>query len=141
MEKNMLQSTTEVNVRFNELDPLRIVWHGNYLKYFEDGREDFGKKYKLSYIDVKDAGLATPIIKANVDYKCALRYPETIIIETTYEPHPAAKIILHYKILRKGTNEVIAEGQTIQVFTDFDGNLMFCAPEFYTNWKKQWGVE
>ncbi len=40
---NKLVSTTEVLVRFNEADPLGIVWHGHYIRYFEDGREDFGK--------------------------------------------------------------------------------------------------
>ena len=41
----------EMAVRFNEADPLGIVWHGHYIRYFEDGREDFGKKYGLAYLD------------------------------------------------------------------------------------------
>ena len=32
-------------IRFNETDPLGIVWHGHYITYLEDGRESFGKKY------------------------------------------------------------------------------------------------
>ena len=141
MNQSKLQTKKEIQVRFNELDPLRIVWHGNYVKYFEDGREDFGKQFGISYIDVKDARIATPIINFNCDYKRALQYPETIVVETTYEPCRAAKIILNYKIFRKESMELIAQGQTTQVFTDFDGNLLLCAPVFYENWKKKWGVE
>lgn len=135
-----LKSVKEVQVRFNELDPLRIVWHGNYIRYFEDGREDFGAKFGISYIDVKEAGVATPVINVNCDFKQMLRYPETILVETTYQTNPAAKIILNYKIFRKETNELIATGQTTQVFTDFNGNLLLCSPEFYDNWKNKWGV-
>ena len=140
MSKPILQAVKEIQVRFNELDPLCIVWHGNYIKYFEDGREEFGKNYGISYIDVKNAGVATPIINVNCDYKKYLAYPETILIETTYKPCAAAKIILKYRILRKETRELMAEGQTTQVFTDFDGNLLLCSPEFYYNWKQKWGV-
>jgi len=40
--KTELNSTTKIQVRFNEADPLGIVWHGHYIRYFEDGREAFG---------------------------------------------------------------------------------------------------
>lgn len=140
MSSKILQSVKEVQVRFNELDPLSIVWHGNYIRYFEDGREDFGAKYGISYIDVKDAGVATPVINVNCNFKKTLRYPETILVETSYQYTPAAKIILNYKIFRKETKELITTGQTTQVFTDFQGNLLLCSPEFYTNWKKKWGI-
>ena len=36
-----LTDRKEIIVRFSEVDSMRIVWHGNYLKYFEDGRESF----------------------------------------------------------------------------------------------------
>ena len=140
MSKPLLQSVKEVQVRFNELDPLQIVWHGNYIRYFEDGREDFGDKFEFSYIHMKNAGVAAPVIKVNCDYKKSLRYPEVILVETTYEPTPAAKIILNYKIYRKETKELIAEGQTVQVFTDFEGNLLLCSPDFYTDWKSKMGL-
>lgn len=141
MEKPILQSIKEVEVRFNELDPLRIVWHGNYMRYFEDGRENFGQKYGIAYMDLKNLGVVTPVINVNCDFKQYLAYPETILVETTYEPTAAAKIVLHYKIFRKGTNDLIAIGQTTQVFTDLEGNLLLCSPAFYTNWKKKWGIE
>ncbi len=35
----VLSEKAEVLVRFNEADPLGIVWHGNYIRYFEDGRK------------------------------------------------------------------------------------------------------
>ena len=37
-----IKETTTIRVRFNETDPLGIVWHGNYISYFEEGRESFG---------------------------------------------------------------------------------------------------
>jgi hypothetical protein len=41
MKKSLIEKTA-IPVRFNEADPLGIVWHGHYIRYFEDGREAFG---------------------------------------------------------------------------------------------------
>ena len=49
-------------VRFNETDALGIVWHGNYITYFEDGREAFGREHGISYLDVQQHGYTTPIV-------------------------------------------------------------------------------
>ena len=59
-----LTAQTKLQVRFSECDSLQIVWHGNYLKYFEEGREDFARKHGISYLDAKQNGVATPIVKS-----------------------------------------------------------------------------
>ena len=60
---------TEVSIRFSEVDALGIVWHGHYIKYMEDGREAFGIKYGISYLDVQKAGYIVPLVKVNCEYK------------------------------------------------------------------------
>ena len=66
METKTLVSTTEVDVRFSEVDSLRVVWHGNYLLYFELGREAFGKQYDLEYLRNWSLGLDLQIIVRTV---------------------------------------------------------------------------
>ena len=56
---------SKVRVRFVETDPLGIVWHGNYIQYFEDGREAFGRHHGISYLNQKHFGYATPIVKSD----------------------------------------------------------------------------
>ena len=48
-EATTLISELEIKIRFSETDAMGIVWHGNYIKYMEDGREDWGKNHGLSY--------------------------------------------------------------------------------------------
>lgn len=131
-----LSHRTEVAVRFSEVDALGIVWHGHYLKFFEDGREDFGKKYGLGYLEIYKHGFATPIVKLNVDYKKTVKYGESVIVETTFINNPAAKIIFNYKVFRSSDNELVATGETIQVFLTTDHELYITMPEFFEKWKK-----
>lgn len=132
-----LTHRTEMNVRFNEADPLGIVWHGHYLRYFEDGREDFGKTFSLSYLDFYKHGIAVPVISAECQYKKPLRYGDQMIIETTCVNLVSAKLRFEYKIFDAANNSLAAYGSTIQVFVDaktFD--LQLTNPDFFENWKK-----
>ena len=69
-----LKTRISLRVRFHECDPLQIVWHGNYLKYFEEGREDFCRKHGISYRDAQVHSIATPIAKSLCEHKLPLRY-------------------------------------------------------------------
>jgi len=132
----LLKNETEVIVRFNEADPLGIVWHGHYVRYFEDGREAFCKEQGISYLDFYHNGWAIPIVSINCDYKKPLRYGEKIIVETTFIPCVAAKLIFEYRILHPETKEVIAKGSSIQVFVDVRSfELQLFPPQFFLDWK------
>lgn len=137
---NTLRKTAEISVRFNEVDSLRIVWHGHYVNYLEEAREEFGKAYKIGYCDVEKEGYATPIVKVEIDYKRQLRYGDTAIVEVTYVDSEAAKLIFDYVIKRKSNNEIIATARTIQIFLFLDSReLSLNQPDFIMDWKKKNG--
>lgn len=140
METNLLVARTEVKVRFCEVDAMGIVWHGNYLKFFEDGRDAFGKEFDLDFVDLYNSqGYLTPIVTVNCDYKRPLRLQEKAIIETTFVPTEAAKIIFDYKIFRDTSSgsELLTSGRTIQVFLK-NGELSITNPDCYQQWKEKW---
>lgn len=126
-------------VRFNETDPLGIVWHGNYITYFEDGREAFGRHFGISYLDIQKSGFVTPIIKSVCEHKFPLKYGDKCRIETTYEDTLAAKMIFKFKIFNQN-EKLVCIGETIQVFLDEEGELMLTLPPFFEEWKKKVGL-
>jgi len=130
-----LINKTLTKVRFSEVDSMGVVWHGNYVKYLEDGREAFGSEYGLSYTDVYEKGLMTPIVKLDVDYKGMIKYGDEILIVTEFVPTVAAKVIFKYKIYNAKDNKLVLTATTIQVFIDLEGQLQLTNPEFFANWK------
>ncbi len=135
-----LVNRTGIKVRFNEVDSLRIVWHGHYIKYFEDGREAFGAQYGLGYLDFYEQKLVTPVVDIEVHYKSQLVYGDEVIVETRFINTEAAKIIFEYKIIRKSDNLVVATGRSIQVFLTTDGELILTNPDFFIDWKRKQGL-
>ena len=138
-EATALTISKDIRVRFNETDPLGIVWHGYYITYFEDGREAFGRHHGISYLEVHEHGFTTPIVKSVCEHKLSLRYGDIARIETTIVDTPAAKMIFRYTIY-DAKNEIACTGETIQVFLNKNGDLMLTNPPFYEAWKRKVGL-
>ncbi|HNW70954.1 MAG TPA: acyl-CoA thioesterase [Bacteroidales bacterium] len=136
----MLSEFTKINVRFHEVDSLRIVWHGHYLKYFEDGREAFGRKYGIGYMDVFSVGLMTPLVKISCEYKRPVKYDDNVMLETRFVNTEAAKVIFEFILFNETTKEVYATGESTQIFLNEKNELMLTSPEFFMDWKKKWGL-
>lgn len=133
--KTELRHTTSFRVRFSETDPLGIVWHGHYITYFEDGREAFGDAFGISYRDIEANGLLAPVVKCVCEYKSPLRYGDQGEVETIFVNNLAAKLMFRY-VIYGPQKQVIATGETIQVFTDTKGELMLTNPPFFEEWKR-----
>ena len=135
-----LADTTTIKVRFSEVDFMQIVWHGQYIRYFEDGRESFGNHYGISYMDVYKNGFMTPIVSLDCQYKKSLCVGDEAIIETRYINTDAAKIVFEYTIYNADDHLVVATGSTTQVFLNMNRELELANPQFYLDWKKKWGI-
>ena len=134
-----LTDRTTVRVRFSEIDSMQIVWHGEYVRYFEDGRESFGK-HGLGYMDIYGEGYMVPIVDLNCQFKQPLSFGEEVIIETQYISCEAAKIQFEYVLYRATDNNIVATGSTTQVFLNKDKELELITPTFYQEWKKKWNI-
>ena len=140
--KTHFTATARIEVRFNECDPMGIVWHGNYIKYFEEGREAFSKKYNFDYLEFYDKGYSTPIVHVTSDFKKPLKYRDVALIETIYMKTDAAKIIFDYIIRKESTGEIMCKGSTTQVFVNMKkGELALVLPDIFVTWARKNGFK
>ena len=115
-EEVILKASKVLDIRFSEVDSMNVVWHGSYMLYFEDAREEFGRKYKLEYLRIADFGYYAPLVDMQFHYRKPITYGMRPRIDIIYRPTEAAKIVFDYEI---------------QIWTN---------PEFYIEWKKMWGI-
>jgi acyl-CoA thioester hydrolase len=135
-----LRATLSFKVRFSEIDAMRVVWHGAYVKYLEDAREYFGQMFEFDYNLIVANGYFAPIVDMSIHYKQPIKYgmcPEITII---YRPTESAKIVFDYEIYNPDDGSLLATGHTVQVFMDTDHQLVWETPAFYDAWKKRWNV-
>jgi acyl-CoA thioester hydrolase len=135
-----LSEAVSIRIRFNEVDAMGIVWHGHYIKYFEEGREALGAKHGLTYLGVYDKGYTIPLVKTVCDFKRPLRYGDVAVVQTKLVACDAAKLLYFYEIFRETDKELVATGETIQVFLNLKGELSLVNPPFYEEWKVKVGL-
>jgi len=141
MENNVLSAISPINVRFSEVDSMNVVWHGNYAMYFEDAREEFGRKYGLSYMLIHGHGYFAPLVDLSFSYKRPLLYGMKSEIAIFYRPTDSAKLVFDYEIRDPETSEIFVTGHSVQVFMNEQYQLSWVNPDFFEQWKKRWGIE
>lgn len=136
-----LNESIRIKVRFSEVDSLRIVWHGHYLKYLEDAREAFGHKHGLAYMYMYNEGYLAPMYDIKMKYLLPASIDEELIVSITYRPTRGAKLIFDYEIRRATDDTLLFMAETTQLFTTHEGELQISSPDFFERWKKHHGVE
>lgn len=128
----------DIEIRFSEVDMMKVVWHGSYPKYLEDAREAFGQKYGLTYQGYINHHCYAPIVDMQIQYRKPLRYGCKAYVVITYKPMEAAKIIFQYEIRDREDNSLYCRATTTQVFMDMNYQLLYTNPEFFDAWKNKW---
>jgi acyl-CoA thioester hydrolase len=124
-------------VRLEEVDALGIVWHGRYPSYFEDGREELGRRFGLGYTAFSAVGVILPIRNLTVDYLSPLKYREEMTVEAALHWHEAARLNITYRVFGPD-GRLATSGATIQLMVDMDGGLLLEAPAFYRDFQAKW---
>lgn len=132
-----LSCRVERVVRFEEVDPLAIVWHGRYPSYFEDARVQLGELYGLGYMDLYQQGIVAPIKQLHVDYQLPLRFREPFTIEAILHWSDAVRLN-HEFILRNSEGEVTTTGYTVQLLMDTEDQVLMVPPPFYAEFRQRW---
>lgn len=105
---------TPIEVRYQETDQMGVVYHANYLIWFEIGRTKFIKSIGLDYAKMEKQGVLAPVINAQLSYKKPVRYGEEANVVTWLEKYDGLRITYAYQIL-DGENNVAVSGITEHV--------------------------
>ena len=124
-----MQAEKEFDIRFSEVDSMQIVWHGSYALYFEDAREEFGRKFHLEYMRMYEFGFYAPLVEFKVNYKQALKYQDKAKIVITFRNTESAKLIFDYEIYNP-SKELITTAKVTLYFLCAETQKIVRCPDF-----------
>ncbi len=126
---SLYQTEYELKVSFEELDPMNVVWNGNYMRYLERARVDLFGKLKYSYFQMHEDGIAYPLAKLNAKYIKPALFEDILTVKTeilSIEP----TLDLKYTIYNKNTGDKIFTATTMQIAINAKTReSIFTAPE------------
>lgn len=114
---------TKVRVLFADTDAMGVVYHTNYIKWFELGRNEFMRQLGVPYTEVAKLGLNLPLIKVSCEYLKFANYDQLLIIETEFDYIKKATIRFNSKIWDENKENLLVEGYTIHACTNNEGRI------------------
>ena len=108
----------QVRVRYQETDRMGIVYHANYLSYFELGRVEWLRNKGLDYARLEDSGVLLPVVNVSINYKAPARYDQLLSVETKLVKIGGASLVFQNKIYNEN-KRLLVEGEVTLVATDF----------------------
>src|SRR5690349_6649815 len=93
-----------IEVRYQETDQMGVVYHANYLVWFEIGRTKFIEHLGLSYVEMEKNNVVSPVLDAQISFKKPVRYGEKIYVETWIEQYDGLRTVYSYHIIDEEDN-------------------------------------
>lgn len=133
-----LRMKLERRVRFNEVDPMGIVWFGRYPLFFEEGAAELGRRCGLSYQDYIQAGIMAPVASVHVDYLTSLYLDEVFSIVTSMIWSDGARLNTEYELV-KADGSLAARAYSVQVFINaVDRRVCLITPPLLERCRARW---
>ncbi|MDR2879827.1 MAG: acyl-CoA thioesterase [Fusobacteriales bacterium] len=118
----MKEKISEHRIYYYDTDKMGVVYHSNYLKWMEAARTDFFRD-RLPYSTLEEMGVMLPVKTLNIEYFNPVKYDELIKTKIKLLEFSKIKIKFLYEIYNESFTQLKARAETVNVFTDVDGNL------------------
>jgi acyl-CoA thioester hydrolase len=110
----MLSAEAVVTVQFYDLDPMQVVWHGNYPRFLELGRCALLDRLDYNYAQMRESGYAWPVVDMRIKYVRPIRMAETIVVTASLAEYEN-RLKLDYRIRRQSDGQVLTKAHSVQV--------------------------
>lgn len=118
----------EISVPFHDVDPMGVVWHGNYFRYLEVAREALLKQFDYGYRQMEASGYVWPIVDTRLKYSGPVTFEQQIIVQAELVEFEN-RLRINYQIFDAQSGKRTTSGFTLQVAVHIESKEMcFVSP-------------
>ncbi len=103
-----------ITIYFYDVDPMNVVWHGNYLRFFEKARSELFDLLDYNYAQMKDSGYVWPIVDFRIKYIRPLSLQQKIIVEAELVEYKN-RLKIEYRIFDEASGDLSTKATSLQV--------------------------
>ncbi|GAB2548606.1 acyl-CoA thioesterase [Gracilibacillus alcaliphilus] len=124
---------TPIKVRYQETDQMGVVYHANYLIWFEIGRTAFVESLGFQYHEMEAEGVVSPVVNANIQFKHPIRYGEDAFVETWVDSYNGIRTTYGYQVIDQA-GEIAVTGTTQHVIVRKDNFRPLSLKKHFPEW-------
>ncbi len=125
----MKEHQIQVRVRYSETDQMSVVYHGNYVPYFEMGRVEWLRNKGISYKSLEESGIALPIVSMTINYKKPARYDDLLTVTTKFKAQTSVKVEFDCEIHNEN-GDLLTTAHFLLVFVDVNLGKAIQPPKY-----------
>ena len=127
-KQEYVTTAVDIEIPFHDCDPMNVVWHGNYPRYFEVARCQLLRLFNYDYLDMQASGYMWPIVDMRLKYVGSAKFTQMITVTATLVEYEN-RIKINYLITDKNSGAKLTKGYTVQAAVSMDTNeLQFESP-------------
>lgn len=119
----MVSNLTKVRVLYADTDAMGIVYHTNYIKWFEMGRNELMRQLGVAYTELEKLSLNLPLTKVSCHYLLSAKYDQLLTVETKVDYIKRASVKFNSCIWDEDMKKLLVEGYTIHACTNNEGKI------------------
>jgi len=118
------KNLTKIRVIYADTDALGIVYHTNYIKWFEIGRGELLRELGIPYSQIENMGYNLPLTEVNCHYLYPARYDQIVLIETQIIFVTRASIKFRFLIWDEKQEKTLVEGESVHACINKQGKIV-----------------
>lgn len=127
----MISASIDVKVEFHDVDPMHVVWHGNYVRFLEAARRALLDKLGYGYAEMEASGFAYPVVDLRLRYHRPARLGQLLRVTARLEEWEN-RVVMGFEVADAATGERLTKGESVQVAVSLkDGEMQFVTPEVF----------
>jgi len=119
----VVHNLTKIRVIYADTDAMGIVYHTNYIKWFEIGRNELMRQLGFVYAEMEKTGYNLPLTKVSCHYLLPARYDQILVIETRIDYIKRASVRFNNYIWDEEKKKLLVEGYTVHACTNAEGKV------------------
>lgn len=128
-----------IRVRYAETDQMNVVYHSNFIIWFEVGRVELLRQLGYTYKEMEADGLVLPVVEVRCRYKSPARYDDEITVRTIMRNLRGSLIQFGYELVRESDGTMVAEGESTHIVADLQLKRRTLPDKYFVPFKKAMG--
>jgi len=118
------KNLTKIRVTYADTDAMGIVYHTNYIKWFEIGRAELLRERGIPYSQIETMGYNLPLTEVHCYYLQPARYDQIILVETEIVYTRRASVKFIYVIFDEKKEKILVEGESVHACVNRQGKIV-----------------
>lgn len=128
----MISHDTQIRVLYRDTDKMGVVYHANYIVYYEAARNEMFRAIGLPYTELEAMNIVMPIVEVESKYKAPAYYDDLLTVRATIKELPEVRAIVEYEVFNEA-GTLINTGKTVLGYVNTERMRPCRAPQKFIN--------